>query len=45
MNEVCFFLDGNVEVVEIAAVDPIYGLLFDASNYVSRFIYDMNLYT
>ena len=39
------FLNGNVEVLEISAVDPIYGLIFNASKYVSSFIYDMNLYT
>ena len=39
------FLNGNVEVLEIPAVDPIYGLIFNVSNYVVSFVYDMNLYT
>ena len=39
------FLNGNVEVLEIPAVDPIHRLLFNVSNYVVSFIYDMNLYS
>ena len=39
------FLNGNIEVVEILAIDQIYGLLFNTSNYVGSFIYCMNLYT
>ena len=39
------FLNGNIEVVKILAIDPIYGLLFNTSNYVDSFIYGMNLYT